>query len=45
MIIEYQGKHPKIGKRVFIAPTAVIIGDVENRRWREHLVWRRLARR
>src|SRR6188508_2578412 len=29
MIIEYQGKRPKIGKRVFIAPTAVIIGDVE----------------
>ena len=29
MIIEYQGKAPKIGKDVFIAPTATIIGDVE----------------
>lgn len=29
MIIEYDGKHPRIGKDVFIAPTAVIIGDVE----------------
>jgi carbonic anhydrase/acetyltransferase-like protein (isoleucine patch superfamily) len=29
MIIEYHGKRPKIGNRVFIAPTAVIIGDVE----------------
>lgn len=29
MIIEYHGKRPKIGQRVFIAPTAVIIGDVE----------------
>lgn len=28
MIIEYQGKTPKIGQNVFIAPTAVIIGDV-----------------
>jgi carbonic anhydrase/acetyltransferase-like protein (isoleucine patch superfamily) len=29
MIVEYEGKHPRIGKDVFIAPTAVIIGDVE----------------
>lgn len=29
MILEYKGKVPKIGKNVFIAPTAVIIGDVE----------------
>src|SRR5499426_1548513 len=29
MIIEYEGKVPRIGKDVFIAPTAVIIGDVE----------------
>lgn len=28
MIIPYNGKHPKIGKNVFIAPSAVIIGDV-----------------
>lgn len=28
MIIEYKGKRPKIGENVFIAPTAVIIGDV-----------------
>ncbi len=29
MIFEYQGKSPRIGKDVFIAPTAVVIGDVE----------------
>lgn len=29
MIIEYNGKKPKIGDDVFIAPTAVILGDVE----------------
>jgi len=29
MIVEYEGKSPRIGKEVFIAPTAVIIGDVE----------------
>ncbi len=29
MIIEYNGKRAKVGKGVFIAPTAVIIGDVE----------------
>ena len=29
MIIEYQGKHPRTGQDVFIAPTAVVIGDVE----------------
>jgi carbonic anhydrase/acetyltransferase-like protein (isoleucine patch superfamily) len=28
MIIAYKGKHPVIGENVFIAPTAVIIGDV-----------------
>jgi carbonic anhydrase/acetyltransferase-like protein (isoleucine patch superfamily) len=29
MIFEYEGKRPQIGQNVFIAPTAVIIGDVE----------------
>jgi carbonic anhydrase/acetyltransferase-like protein (isoleucine patch superfamily) len=29
MIVEYNGKRPRIGKDVFIAPTAVIIGNVE----------------
>jgi carbonic anhydrase/acetyltransferase-like protein (isoleucine patch superfamily) len=29
MILEYKGHKPKIGKNVFIAPTATIIGDVE----------------
>jgi carbonic anhydrase/acetyltransferase-like protein (isoleucine patch superfamily) len=29
MIVEYEGKRPRIGQDVFIAPTAVIIGDVE----------------
>ena len=29
MIVEYGGKRPRIGRDVFIAPTAVIIGDVE----------------
>jgi carbonic anhydrase/acetyltransferase-like protein (isoleucine patch superfamily) len=29
MLIEFEGKRPRIGKNVFIAPTAVIIGDVE----------------
>ena len=29
MILEYRGQTPKIGKNVFIAPTAVVIGDVE----------------
>ena len=29
MIIEYDGKRPRIGKDVFIAPTAIVIGDVE----------------
>jgi len=29
MIIEYEGKRPRIGQDVFIAPTAVVIGDVE----------------
>src|ERR1700687_5501754 len=28
-ILSYNGKTPKIGKGVFIAPTASIIGDVE----------------
>ncbi len=28
MIVEYKGKTPSIGQDVFIAPTAVIIGDV-----------------
>jgi carbonic anhydrase/acetyltransferase-like protein (isoleucine patch superfamily) len=29
MIVEYHGKRPRIGRDVFIAPTAVVIGDVE----------------
>ena len=29
MILSFNGKTPKIGKDVFIAPTAVIIGDVD----------------
>lgn len=29
MIFEYEGKRPQIGQNVFIAPTAVIIGNVE----------------
>lgn len=29
MIAPYEGKVPKIGKNVFIAPTACVIGDVE----------------
>jgi carbonic anhydrase/acetyltransferase-like protein (isoleucine patch superfamily) len=29
MLIEYAGKRPQLGQNVFIAPTAVIIGDVE----------------
>ena len=29
MIIEYKGKRPNISAKAFIAPTAVIIGDVE----------------
>jgi carbonic anhydrase/acetyltransferase-like protein (isoleucine patch superfamily) len=28
MIIPFNGKHPQIGREVFIAPTAVVIGDV-----------------
>lgn len=28
MLIEFEGKSPKIGDNVFVAPTAVIIGDV-----------------
>jgi len=29
MIMAFQGRMPKIGRRVYIAPTAMIIGDVE----------------
>ena len=29
MLIEFEGKMPQIGKEVFIAPTAVLIGDVQ----------------
>jgi len=29
MFIEFQGKHPKIAATAFVAPTAVVIGDVE----------------
>ncbi len=28
MIIPFDGKHPRIGRGVFIAPTATVIGDV-----------------
>lgn len=28
MLIEFEGKKPRIGENVFIAPTAVLIGDV-----------------
>jgi carbonic anhydrase/acetyltransferase-like protein (isoleucine patch superfamily) len=29
MILDYKGQRPRIGKDVFIAPTAVVIGDVD----------------
>ncbi|MDQ2872317.1 MAG: gamma carbonic anhydrase family protein [Candidatus Eremiobacteraeota bacterium] len=29
MLLEYRGKHPKVDPSAFIAPTAVLIGDVE----------------
>lgn len=29
MLLEFEGKTPRIGRDVFIAPTAVLIGDVE----------------
>lgn len=29
MLIEFEGKKPQIGRDVFIAPTAVLIGDVQ----------------
>ena len=29
MFIEFQGKQPKIAPSAFVAPTAVLIGDVE----------------
>ena len=29
LIIPFAGKTPKLGKDVFLAPTAVLIGDVE----------------
>ncbi|MDX1664064.1 MAG: gamma carbonic anhydrase family protein [Candidatus Promineifilaceae bacterium] len=29
MLIEFEGKRPRIGQNVFIAPTAMLIGDVE----------------
>lgn len=28
MLISFEGKRPQVGKNVFVAPTAVIIGDV-----------------
>jgi len=28
MIIEYKGKRPKISPSAFVAPTAILIGDV-----------------
>ena len=44
-IIELDGKTPQVADDAFIAPTAVLIGDVTVRRGREHLVRRRPARR
>lgn len=29
MVFEFNGKKPRIGKNVFIAPTATVVGDVE----------------
>ena len=29
MIVDFQGKHPRFDETVFIAPNAVVIGDVE----------------
>jgi serine acetyltransferase len=29
MIVEYNGKKPQIARNVFIAPTAVLVGDVQ----------------
>jgi carbonic anhydrase/acetyltransferase-like protein (isoleucine patch superfamily) len=29
MILSYKGRHPRIAENAFIAPTAVVIGDVE----------------
>ena len=29
MLIEFEGKRPRVGQNVFIAPNAVLIGDVE----------------
>lgn len=29
MILDYKGKRPNIGRNVFIAPTAVVVGDVQ----------------
>ena len=29
MVFEFNGKRPRIGKNVFIAPTATVVGDVE----------------
>jgi carbonic anhydrase/acetyltransferase-like protein (isoleucine patch superfamily) len=29
MILDYEGKHPRIGDGVFLAPTSIITGDVE----------------
>ena len=29
MIIEYRGKRPRVAASAFVAPTAVLIGDVE----------------
>jgi carbonic anhydrase/acetyltransferase-like protein (isoleucine patch superfamily) len=29
MILSYNGHHPRVGENVFIAPTAVVIGDVD----------------
>ncbi len=29
MLVEFEGKKPQVGKGVFIAPTATLIGDVE----------------
>lgn len=29
MLFSYKGKNPKVGKNVFIAPAAILVGDVE----------------
>ena len=45
MIIEYRGKRPKVAASAFVAPTAVLIGDVEVGEESSDLVRRRHSRR